>query len=203
MKKKYLLALLLFSLLISCGNSDNSNLLCDGKDYCFIFTSITTNDGDVDTTNDGNPITEADAICNADSNKTNTATYKALFVDGSNRQACSESNCANTEEGRIDWPLRASMEYRQTDGTTIIATTSIHGVFTFDITNVFSSATDNSWTGLNDNFVTHTVDCSNFNSNSGGASGAMGMHNDKTEDSIYGGDDTCSDLNRFICIEQP
>jgi hypothetical protein len=201
MKKINAFHILCLLLMVSCGNTDNGSVQCDGKDYCFIFATVTTNNGDVDTNNDGNPIIEADAICNADASKPNSASYKALIVDGTNRQVCSSSDCRTTEKGRIDWVLESSREYRQVDGTTIIGTTSLHSVFTFDLTNVFSSVTNESWTGLDDNFQTNSVNCSAFKVTTG--NGSAGNQNSKTVNSINSADESCANLNRFICIEQP
>jgi len=58
-------------------------------------------------------IAKADHFCNNDSNKPNDSEYKALLVDGVNRDAVSN----------IDWVLQPSTAYFRLDGLTIATTT--------------------------------------------------------------------------------
>lgn len=123
-------------LLSSRESSNNSsqpliNLAeCESPDYCLVFLSATTVNGDIDATgdNDGNGIEEADALCNADTNKPNDSTYKAIIVDGLNRTACTTASCAGGSSEHTDWVLQADTEYRRGDGTTVVGTTDSNGL---------------------------------------------------------------------------
>jgi hypothetical protein len=199
--KSQLSLALLFSILLlsSCGNN-NTAATCDEKEYCFIFVTNTTSAGKLDiVTVDGNGIAEADAICNDDANKTNNSNYKALIVDGTNRQACDKNSCLTSSSAQLDWPLKALQEYRQTDGTTIIGTTNASGVFDFPLDNKFTTATVSSWTGLGLNFQNDAVNCTEWTDNS---NGVYGDQSSLTSSSINNGGNGCANSQHLICVEQ-
>ena len=66
-----------------------------------------------------NAIAKADTFCNSDSAKPSAATYKALLVDGVNRDATT----------LVDWVLKPTTAYYQTHGDVLIGTTTAAAIF--------------------------------------------------------------------------
>lgn len=66
-----------------------------------------------------NAIAKADVFCNTDSAKPSAATYKALLVDGVNRNA----------KTLLDWVLKPNTAYYQTHGDVLIGTTTPAAIF--------------------------------------------------------------------------
>ncbi len=66
-----------------------------------------------------NAIAKADAFCNADPTRPSAATYKALLVDGVNRDA----------KGLVNWVLKPSTPYYRTHGDVLIGTTTSSAIF--------------------------------------------------------------------------
>ncbi|MDH4263207.1 MAG: DUF1554 domain-containing protein [Spirochaetia bacterium] len=106
-----------------------------------IFVTTSTYTGDLRTAGAGTGIAGADAKCMADANHPDAAQtlanrrlYKAMLVDGTNRQACTTANCA-TPPGNlgiaenIDWVLRPNVTYTRADGITPVFTADWNGVY--------------------------------------------------------------------------
>lgn len=194
--------------LIGCGNGINaepnttnstspsgSSPAVSTPKYIFVTTNaVAANFGG---------ISAADTACNSDANKTNSSTYKAMLVDGTNstRKACTTSNCSGGTSEHTDWPLVASTQYKRTDGT-VIGTTDSNGLFTFPLTNSFAATSYNLYTGLSTDFTSATTDCSHWTTNNSGTNGNYGSSaqvNTNAIDVITFG---CNNVGRFVCVEQ-
>lgn len=66
-----------------------------------------------------NAIAKADSLCNTDPAKPGAATYKALLVDGVNRDA----------KTPVDWVLKPSTAYYRAHGDVLIGTTTAAAIF--------------------------------------------------------------------------
>ena len=66
-----------------------------------------------------NAIEKADAFCDSDPAKPSAASYKALIVDGVNRDA----------KTLVNWVLKPSTDYYQTHGDVLIGTTTAASIF--------------------------------------------------------------------------
>jgi hypothetical protein len=207
---KFIIVLTIILIAVSCGKSDeaaSTNYSCGINNYCIIFVSNTTTDGDIDGTgdNDGsNGIEEADTICNADSNKPNSSTYKAMIVDGLNRVACTTAGCSGGTAEHVDWVLQASTEYRQIDEFTVIATTTTAGIFSFPLDNTVESPTSTNtlWTGLNNtSWTTGSSTCSAWTDGSGASNGLA--HSAAVVGSMGNQTQLCTNtLFKLHCVEQ-
>jgi hypothetical protein len=196
---------------VSCGKGDEVTSIATStncsSNYCIIFVSSTGTSGDIDGAGDddgSNGIEEADALCNADSSKPNSSTYKALIVDGVNRVACTTPACSGGTGEHIDWVLQPSTEYRRVDESTAIGTTSTEGIFTFPLDNVIDlPLTINSiWTGLDDaTWTTHSDLCLNWTD---GTAASNGRRLSSTLDSTMGNaSERCDQTDfRLYCVEQ-
>jgi hypothetical protein len=121
--------------------------------------------------NNGDPMEEADAICQAAAENGNIssagtvptvdpsvpATYnqwKAMLVDGINRRS--------PVAGGIDWVFRSRQLYRRVEDGATVDTTNSAGVFSFPLTAGFTSAnTESYWTGLTQTWGTNSDLCVN------------------------------------------
>lgn len=149
-------------------------------------------------------ISGVDAYCNNATDKpSGGGTYKAFVADGTNRIACTSASCSGGPSEHTDWVLKANKEYRQSNGTTVIGTTTANGIFTFPLTNepqTTINTTDVTATGLNQNWTSSTNDCTNW---SGAGSFAMGSHTVKTVNTINsGGTGGCASTTKILCVEQ-
>ena len=178
-------------------NSASSDTSCSGSGTCKIF--VTSSNA---TLTSG--ISGLDSQCASDANKpSGSGTYKALVADGTNRIACTTANCSGGSSEHTDWVLKASKEYRRSDGTTVIGTTSSNGVFTFPLTAAVQTTvtvTNVTVTGLNTDWTSSANDCTNFS-----ASGAItqdGLH-DSTSNALRSiGTSGCGNNMKIICVEQ-
>lgn len=145
-----------------------------------------------------------DASCASDASKpSGDATYKALAADGTNRIACTTANCSGGTAEHTDWVLKPNKEYRRSDGTTVIGTTTANGIFLFPLDAAVQTAisgTNSTRTGLETNWTSSANDCANW-SGTGGNSNA-GVH-DVTNDNLLSiGTSGCGNTARLICVEQ-
>lgn len=189
---KLFLYLATLFLLASCNDDDSTTAAAASSKY--IFSSATKTNGNI------GGITGADALCNADANKPNASTYKALIVDGTNRTCGAADDCT----GGTDWPLKANTTYvRKSDGATF-AVTDVNKVFyTFDTNQLNDGTASLSWAGISGNYTDHANNCNNWTSSSNGVTGAIGDGN--WYDITFlatGGSDTCDQTNSVICVEQ-
>jgi len=152
-------------------------------------------------------IAGADAFCNADANRpSTTSTYKALLADAASRVSCTTSYCSGGIAENVDWVLRANTTYFRADGTTAIFTTGAAGVPVFNLTNSFTGAADEYWTGLRGagaEWISSTMRrCSFWADGTAGSTGANGIGNAVDGASIRNTTPTCDNLRKLLCVEQ-
>jgi len=127
------------------GGGDSSTPLSTGLK---IFVTSETHSGDFanDPTLPGSTaIQKADAFCNRSDKKPSGDNYKALIIDGVNRDAVSLT----------DWVLRSNTAYYQTHNNALIDTTTSSAVFAAFYRNMPnkvqpSDASPGVWTGIGD-----------------------------------------------------
>ncbi|EID99722.1 PF07588 family protein [Leptospira licerasiae serovar Varillal str. VAR 010] len=156
----------------------------------------------------GGGLSGLDSQCNSDSNKpSGGGTYKALVVDGTNRVACTSANCATSGASEhVDWVLKANKKYVQSDGTTVIGTTTSNGIFTFPLSNPFQSTfsgTNLTVTGMFADWTSSGNNCSGW-STASSSSANFADHTATSTDAIYaGGSIGCSSsAMKIVCVEQ-
>ncbi len=207
--KKQILAILIVPLLVACG-SDGENVVSEGLKI-FVTDSRHVGDFENDPLIEGSSaIEKMDSFCNSDSSKPNGSVYKALAVDGMNRDALSE----------LDWVLESNTVYYRAYNDIEIGKTSDQGVFTSyyaDLPNSVSNKkkeqngpilANNVWTGIRSpiDFSSDTASHCNYWSASGssGHSGKMGLIYDKgsyafaSENGSFG----CDLKASLYCVEQ-
>ncbi len=128
-------------LLVSCGGEQKPRISAGLK----IFVSARTHVADF--ANDpylsgSNAIEKADDFCNTDSNRLDTATYRAMIVDAVVRDA----------KTRTNWVLQPSTTYYQSYSDVVIGATTanaIFGAFYAPLTNPIDPASAKQvWTGI-------------------------------------------------------
>ena len=146
-------------------------------------------------------VSGADFICNTDSAKPAVPPtyYKAIIAAGSQRRACSSSNCSTGGAGEnIDWPLAPNTTYVRPDQT-VIGTTNASGIFD-PLTNAFSTGNPEFWTGFGYGWET-TYDCSSWTTSSSGTWGQVGVANNPTPPLFGGYAQTCDRSDVLACAE--
>ncbi|MCR9143998.1 MAG: DUF1554 domain-containing protein [bacterium] len=156
-------------------------------------------------------IAGADAICNGDANKPDAASYKALLVDGVNRRACVNANCAPGNGGDgLDWVFQSDTTYHRDDGGgsfTAVMTTNANRIAAFPLSaNGFDASGANEyWTGLETDwtvaFSGSDLDCADW---AGGGTGQSGTGGSATSDAISFSTPFCGIAGTYhlICVEQ-
>lgn len=179
----------------SSGSSSSTG--CSGSGHCKMYVTnanATLNAG----------VTGLDSQCASDANKpSGSSTFKAMVADGTNRIACTSANCGGGTSEHTNWVLKASKEYRRTDGTTVIATTTANGVFSFPLTAAIQTTivgTNSTVTGLNTNWTSSASDCTNFTST--GANTSNGLHDETSTNLLSIGTSGCGNTMKVICVEQ-
>ena len=169
-------------------------------DVKVIFITAATTTGNIGS------IAAADALCAADANKPDAGTYKAMIVDGPNRQACTSAGCTvGGASEHTDWVLSASTAYYRPDGTTAIATTTSNGVFNLvtELTNSFSATSYGVWSGMLGDWTTSPGgSCTNWSSSAGGESANYGDTSKKDTNAISTAVQACSTSSYLACVEQ-
>ncbi|MDA9951535.1 DUF1554 domain-containing protein [Oligoflexaceae bacterium] len=167
---------------------------CQSTNLKMFVTSFWT-DGDIDSNGDGTAMPEADAICQSDINKpAGAAAYKAMLSDGTNRKS--------TVGSQIDWVLRPNSEYYQENGSTLIATSTSAGVFTFNLDNAISTESEEIHTGIGFNWDSHSIyDCENWSIDSGG-NVEWGTSDALTDDALSTNLSNCSVSRPIYCVQQ-
>ncbi|WP_246834110.1 DUF1554 domain-containing protein [Leptospira bourretii] len=173
---------------------------CSTTGPCKIF--VTANTFPALNTNLG--ISGLDNFCNNSSDKpSGGGTYKALVTDGTNRIACTTANCSGGPSEHTGWVLKANKEYRRSNGTTIVGTTTANAIFTFPLTNSINNAipfTNMTATGLNANWTSNSNHCSQW---TGTGSFSMATYDSTSSDAIYAaGTAGCTNTAAIICVEQ-
>ncbi len=128
------------------------------------------------------------------------ATFKALLVDGVNRDAVAG----------IDWVLRPSTPYYQSDGLTEIGTTTAGAVFDLVFGTLLhswdsSAALANKffWSGLASTGWALGNACNGWTSSATSASGQIGVIGRVNGSAIgVGASSLCQNRQRLVCVEQ-
>ncbi len=150
-------------------------------------------------------IEKADDFCQTDPAKPDSGTYKAMLVDGVNRDALTP----------LDWVLKPNTTYYQADGSTQIGTTTTVALFgqnlvnyihaSFGVSGGNNSNTSTVWTGFGDSvsFTTGPLSCSGWSdpTNAQNAPYGISYSTDGTEWCNTGGQ-VCSLPSRLYCVEQ-
>jgi hypothetical protein len=148
-----------------------------------------------------NAIAKADYFCSIDRSKPSKAIYKALIVDGVNRDGAAS----------IDWVLKPNTTYYRPMNNVKIGTTTDTAVFAFPLTNSVSDPTNDdlasAWSGASDvtTFASDPArDCSNWSSM--GSIGTTGFIDNKDQwaftqpPTVTSG---CGSTFHLYCVEQP
>ncbi|MBT7609059.1 MAG: DUF1554 domain-containing protein [Bacteriovoracaceae bacterium] len=204
-------------LIVSCGNDIDVNTgatdeatsvtSCNGKSYCYLFTTNST--VDMDFASGSDVLTELDNLCDADVNnpRQNEGVVKAVFAWSGSREACTTAHCAGGVTENLNWVLRAETEYRRSDGT-IIGTTDTSGIFDFlnsgySFTSSISATYVSTLTSLSTNWLIYRSSCTNFTDSSGSPAPSYGASTSKNEGMIYVSFEiNCSGSHHIICAEQ-
>lgn len=152
-------------------------------------------------------ITGADTKCNADSSKpADGSTYKAILVDGTNREACTTSNCSGGPGEHTDWVLVATTSYVRASDSVVLFTTNANGIFVFgSMSNSFSSGTQvKYWSGFSNATIwgaSGTI-CTSFTNTTG--SGRVGLSDQTNYTSLrdVAGSPSCASSQNLLCAEQ-
>ena len=159
----------------------------------FIFVTNSSYPGDL------GGISGADTKCNADANKPNGSTYKAMLVGGT-RRACSTVNCSGGASEHLDWVLYPNTTYIRSPGLVTIGTTNATvGIFPFSLTNAFGTSGSFTWTGMTTAWQNNST-CSVWTSIV--ASGTYGIDSSTTTSALSFGTGTCGSGSRLYCVEQ-
>ncbi len=143
-------------------------------------------------------VSGADLLCNSDAGRPSVLpTYKALIASSSGtiRRA---SVTANAGDGQVDWVLQPSMQYRRSDGVTVVGTTGTNSLFAFNLTNspLVSGAY---WTGLNGSWQ-NAADCGGWTFS---GTALLGNGAQTTNASISAAGQNCNFAGfGLLCIEQ-
>ena len=161
---------------------------------------------------DGNlgGVAGADAKCQADANRPNASTYKALLVDGYYRVACTQGNANCAANQHVDWVLAANTVYVRSNGSTIIGTTNSEGIFPWSggaLSNSIGPDVATAYTGLGSDWTRYPgcgsyCDCTWFTKNTSGDSGSIGQAASLTSNMIVLGTASCSTSHALYCAEQ-
>ena len=198
--------------MVNLANITNVTVTCVSN--LRIFETAATTKGNLKGST-ANGIAGADAFCTSDSNKPSTGTYKALIVDGTNRVACTTANCGGGAGEHTDWVLAANKTYVRASDSATIGTTNSVGLFTFNLSNSFSTSSGNGnnyWSGFSSTSTWVTADLSTLCNTSGawtadgnavpGEMGCTGTNCVSYDKAIRFGSDICNVNNKLICVEQ-
>ena len=175
-----------------------------------IFVTTATYTGDLKTLGSAaNGPLGADNLCNADSNKPSSGTYKAMINDGANRDACNtNSDCTNPIEN-VNWIMTANTDYVRASDTASLFTTNTAGINTnWPLPNSFDAgAAIQYWTGFSNGTIWghSTTDCNLWTSSSNADTGRIGQsnslsYNDAIRDAVIS--PTCDLPQHLLCVEQ-
>jgi hypothetical protein len=202
--------------LVACsGGGDDENHVVSTGLKIFATADVHVGDFAGDPTLAGTTaIQKADAFCNRSASKPDGNTYKALLVDGVDRDAVA----------LVDWVLLPNTTYFQSYGDVPIDTTSAAAIFSayyLAMQNPVSSCGSacagsqgpQVWTGIANagNFATsNTRNCGRWGAvgSTSGQAGARGLWTEKDGDAFsaagdYGCDPTTGFALSLYCVEQP
>ncbi len=137
--------------------------------------------------------------------------YKAFLVDGTNRRACSTTDCSGGVSENINWVLKANTDYYRLDGTTDtkIFTTNSSGIINFTggatlLTPIDSSSSTLWWTGMGTDWIVfNTCNTTPWGNGTGFANrGAGGVTSSLTADSPFGSCSVGTNTIKVLCVRQ-
>ncbi|MCE9598948.1 MAG: DUF1554 domain-containing protein [Spirochaetia bacterium] len=170
----------------------------------YIFVTQGTHNGNF-AAGFANGIAGADSMCaqekaaNFSSLPGASSDYKALIVDGANRQA---SATANLGDSQIDWVLKANTSYYLSDQT-LLMTTNATSIFVFG-TLLAQPATSGVswWTGMDLNWATGLACTGSVWASTGGSAsrGLPGVTGTTAIGSAAG--QLCTSTFRLLCVRQ-
>jgi hypothetical protein len=149
-------------------------------------------------------VTGADTACQSDGlNPDTSRTWKAMLVAGTTRRACSTPNCSSSGiEENFNWVLKPNATYVRPDGT-LIRNTNDRALLVFDLNNSIGTSGVQPWTGLNNDWTTHSTNCSNWTSNGTNVYGRIGQADLTTGEAIdLQNDRACNSPGPLYCVEQ-
>jgi hypothetical protein len=196
--------------LISCGGGGGGSNPNPASSGLKIFASSRVHNGDFlgDTGLTGQTAMEkADNFCQTDPAKPDSATYKAMLVDGMTRDALVP----------LDWVLKPNTAYYQAQGNVRIMTTTSTAIFPtnleHDIHDSFGTSSDPNnpaptstvWTGFIDgySFTANTQTCSGWTYRDNGQDSPYGISYGTDGTELYtNGGQVCSLESRVYCVQQ-
>jgi hypothetical protein len=126
-----------------------------------------------------------------------------MIVDGTNRRACSTSNCIDPNEN-VDWVFKPNTDYYRPDGTYLFTTNSA-GIVTTNIANPIFFPVSFYWTGLASDWTMSSSDhCYNWTDNLSSSTGRDGS-SDSIDSNWYSYTTPppyCGSSNALLCVEQ-
>lgn len=188
------LTLLLLQSAANTGSSDSSK---------YIFVTQGTHNGNF-AAGFANGIAGADSMC-ASEKAANfgglpgaSGDYKAIIVDGVNRQA---SATANLGDSQIDWVLRPNTPYYLPDRT-LLMTTNANSVFVGSLSAAIATSGSNWWTGMDGTWVSALACTGSVWANTAGsASRGLPAVTDSTAFGS-GASNLCNLSFRLLCVRQ-
>lgn len=150
-------------------------------------------------------IEKADDFCQTDPARPDSGTYKAILVDGVNRDALTP----------LDWVLKPNTTYYQANGSTPIGTTTSIALFgqnlvndihdSFGVSGGNNSNTSTVWTGFGDSVSSTTgpLTCGGWSDPTSAENAPYGISYGKDGSQWYTiGGQVCSLPSRLYCAEQ-
>ncbi|MEM7181395.1 MAG: putative Ig domain-containing protein [Spirochaetota bacterium] len=179
-----------------------------------IFVTASKHTGDLKTNGSGSDgPAGADSLCNADTNKPDSSSYKALVVASGSRIACTSSDCTDASQN-IDWVMKANSIYVRSSDSAYLFITNDAGIFDYGTaSNPFDSGIQKQyWTGMSysgwpgyGNWVVYddsAGNCTKWAVTSG--EGKVGYSDQTDYTSIRTRDvsPSCSESRYLLCVEQ-
>ncbi|MCW7460531.1 Len family endostatin-like outer membrane lipoprotein [Leptospira limi] len=172
---------------------------------CHIFLSSSLRSGRIGI----GGITGADAVCNADSNRIQGKTYKAMITVPGVREAIGNPTGSMTY---TDWVLKANtFYYNSTDASnTTGSTTTSNKIFrdsntTMQINFALGANGTRFWTGMTitgGNIANSSDNCTNWTITNAGVNGVTGVVGASTTTLVDTTTDTCNLTKSIVCVEQ-
>ncbi|WP_246838529.1 DUF1554 domain-containing protein [Leptospira levettii] len=181
-----------------------------------IFITATSYDGNLQGASANGPA-GADLKCNSDANTPGTGTYKAMVTDGTNRRACSTTNCGGGAGENIDWVFQSGRVYIRANDSASLFTPSTAGIIAAPATilnhSFYSGSSTYYWTGIAQNpdywataLAQTDYTCNGWTTNANISDGGrVGISNSTTYSAFRsGGGQNCNNSSLFhlVCVEQ-
>lgn len=174
---------------------------CVGSE-CYLFFTATAYNGNL------GGISGADSKCNSDTNKPNGSNYKAVLIDGKDRQACKQGyDCitaptTNPGETLIDWALYPNKTYKRAEDGLTVGTTNSSGTFNTNFTYALSTSVIGFWTGMDSSWKVNNKDCSWWTNTATTAFIGKGVAITNPSSAFGFASGTCSSAFPILCAEQ-